>query len=129
MGGVVRSREDALATPMYFEGDRVGKRPVGLRGACGDGRARHARGAESVGLHEDVKPLLSRSTTGEFNSPPKSVFLRRSSRGVPTDSTRYIISSGHSLSMLNTFIATGSSPHWARFTTAEEPLPISSKQV
>ena len=24
-----------------------------------------------LGFHADVKPLLSRSTTGEFNSPPK----------------------------------------------------------
>ena len=29
-----------------------------------------------LGLHTDVKPLLSRSTTGEFNSPPKYLRTR-----------------------------------------------------
>eukprot|EP00959_Pyramimonas_sp_CCMP1952_P109602 2292694-Pyramimonas_sp.AAC.1 len=37
-----------------------------------------------VGLCADVKPLLSRPTTGEFNSPPK--YLRRTPSPTPPSS-------------------------------------------
>eukprot|EP00976_Prorocentrum_cordatum_P094817 1189940-Prorocentrum_minimum.AAC.1 len=49
-------------------------------------RARGARAPlrSALGLHADITPLLSHSTTGEFNSPPKS--LRTTTRCTPLGS-------------------------------------------